>query len=170
MGHRVAVDLETSGLDPNVHEIIEVGLVWQVHKEVRTMEFALQFDEERADPAALEVNGWGKREFAPTVDKRWARDFLMELLNDAHIVGKNPIFDLAFLEKFLHQKSGWKKPWHHRTVDVGALCMGRFRLLDPPDTGVVESLTGVRIPENKRHSALADAQWAWDVLHWVAKS
>lgn len=171
MGHLVAVDLETSGLDPAIHEIIEVGVVWRMpgRLDTATMEFALQFDESRADPKALEVNGWGKREFGPTVDKQWAREFLMELLDDAHVVGKNPIFDLSFLQRFLLLKTG-EKPWHHRTVDIGAVCMGRFRLLDPPNTEAVESLTGIRIPENKRHSALADAQWAWDVLHWIAKS
>lgn len=177
MGHLVAVDLETSGLDPTYHEIIEVGVVWEMpgrlgrEGHVATHELVLQFDESKADPKALEVNGWGKREFGPTVDPQWARGFLEELLNDAHVVGKNPNFDLAFLEQFLREPGvKWEKPWHHRAVDIGAVCMGRFRLLDPPNTEAVESLTGIRIPENKRHSALADAQWAWDVLQWVAKS
>lgn len=170
MGHLVAVDLETSGLDPNVHEIIEVGLVWVKEYEdrqlIQQMEMVLPFDESRADPKALEINGWGKREFGPTVDPAWARDFMVGVLSDAHLVGKNPAsFDARFLERFLNNA-----PWHHRMVDVGAVCMGRFRLLEPPKTAEVEELTGIRIPENKRHSALADARWAWDVLHWVARS
>jgi oligoribonuclease (3'-5' exoribonuclease) len=167
VGHLVAVDLETSGLDPTYHEIIEVGVVWGMPGHLgregsvtARNEFTLEFDESKASPKALEVNGWGKREFGSTVDKQWAREFLMELLNDAHVVGKNPIFDLAFLEQFLREPGvEWEKPWHHRTVDVGALCMGRFRLLDPPNTAAVESLTGIRIPENKRHSALDPVPW-----------
>lgn len=176
MGHLVAVDLETSGLDPNVHEIIEVGLVWQgTHKDrLFQREFTLEFDESKADPAALEINGWGKREFGPTVDEKWAVEFLAELLDDAHLVGKNPAsFDAQFLRAFF-KKHGWtfgdKPMWHHRMVDIGNVVMGRFRLLEPPNTAAVEDITGIRIPENKRHSALADARWAWDVLHYLAKS
>lgn len=179
MGHLVAVDLETSGLNPFVHEIIEVGLVWKAPPDapidyLRRMEFVLSFDESKADPKALEVNGWGKREFGPVVDRGWALEFLAELLDDAHLVGKNPgNFDAQFLRSFFIRE-GWawgeKPTWHHRMIDVGTLVQGRFRLPDPPDTASVEELTNVRIPENKRHSALADAQWAWDVYEWVVKS
>lgn len=184
MGHLVAVDLETSGLDPEVHEIIEVGLVYMQHVDdieiVQEVEFSLPFDVKQANPEALQINGWSPsspnhRAFPEFLSTDEACKFLAELLDDAHLIGKNPgSFDSLFLKEFFKRHTGWKygvKPmWHHRMVDVGTLTMGRFRLEDPPNTETVERATGIKIPEGQRHTALADAKWAWDVFHYLVKS
>src|SRR4051812_29456915 len=89
----VAVDLETSGLNPQVDDIIEggLGVEWAVNDpNPQSATFSLQFDEERAQPEALAVNGWGKRHFPPQASYAHAAEVLAEALNDAHLVGKNP--------------------------------------------------------------------------------
>lgn len=174
MGHLVAVDLETSGLDPEVHEIIEVGMVFWVNVQnsklryIKPVTFSLEFNEKKADPKALEVNGWGVREFPKPFSKLEAAVVLSEVLDDAHMIIKNPVFDASFLKQWF-KNTGYNQPkWHHRMVDIGSLVQGRFRLRDPMNTEAVVQTTGIELPD--RHTALADAKWNWDVFHYIMKS
>lgn len=168
----IAVDLETSGLDPERHEIIEVGVVGQgrVLESLRE-EFSLPFDEQRADPRALEINGYGYREFAPEASPAYVAGWLSWALYDAHIVGKNPSFDAGFLKALL-ERHGRKPTWHHRLVDVGALAWGHYNARhpdnpwpQPPNVDKVADLLG--IPNEGLHTALGDAEWAWRVFRHV---
>ena len=157
----VAVDIETTGLDPNKHEVIEVGLVSEQGHET----FSLEFNPELADPKALEVNGWGQRSFPECYEVVYAQDVLNDWLTGVHLVGKNPQFDAAFLERYLG-----KAVWHHRLVDVGSMAWGWY-LSDgnvweqPPNVAKVAEM--VNIPIRNQHTALDDAKWAWDVFHYI---
>lgn len=162
MGRLVSVDLETSGLDSSKHEVIEVGLVFEKDQQVETVEFSLPFDIRRADPRALEINGWGKRVFPDNMDRARAVGYLQIVLNDAHILGKNPCFDAGFLTELFRQY-GARPVWHHRLVDVGSVAMGAYRQREVPNTERVEELTGM--PLEGRHGALNDAKWVWDTFH-----
>ena len=56
----VVFDVETSGLDPAVHEVIQFAAVavdaaWQ---PVGELELKIKFDPEKADPTALELNSY----------------------------------------------------------------------------------------------------------------
>lgn len=168
----VSLDIETTGLDPLKHEMIEVGLVIERSRTVDHISFdevafSLPFDLERADEKALEINGWGKREFAPLWDPYYAAGFLQEVLSDAHIIGKNPMFDTAFMEAFLNTH-GMKRTWHHRLVDIGSMAWGYYNgehdghLIQPPDSSQVGFIMG--IPNNQIHTALGDARWNYKVF------
>ncbi len=179
----VSIDLETSGLDPQCHEIIEVGMVRESSETVlERLEFSLPFDRQLADPKALEINGWGQREFAPLVRRDKAVQILSGWLDGAHIVGKNPSFDAGFLTA-LFVEYGESSCWHHRLVDVGAMAWGwhqgarrrpststsQVRGLVgaqtyPPNSERVAELTGVPIPQGARHTALGDAEWVYQVF------
>lgn len=182
MARYVAIDIETSGLRPLYHEILEVGIVSE-HPETDdtvSIEFSLPMRYPlQADPKALEVNRWGQRMFAPRWTIEAAADCLVRTLEGAHLIGKNPSFDAAFLETFLHRHAGqFKGPiWHHRLVDVGMLAWGwyssrRIRQSPsdwqqyPPNSERVAELVGVPLPLT-RHTALADAEWAYDVFRKI---
>lgn len=169
----VAVDVETGGLDPRKHPLIEVGLIVETYAgEAMPLAFSLPFDVEECEPRALEVNGWGKREFAPQIPEEEAALLLQDHLHDVHLVGKNPQFDAAFLEQFLG-----KTPWHHRMIDVGTLTWGWHNrechayeephLDQPPNVEKTEALMQVYVPEDQRHTALGDARWAYEVFRKV---
>lgn len=181
----VAVDLETSGLDPYEHEIIEVGLVIEkprlggaMHDSLLIEEFtfSLPFDEARASEKALEINGWGKREFPKLWGPARAIGFLQEALRGVHLVGKNPHFDAEFLRHLFH-RWGEKPSWHHRLVDVGSLAWGvdqqscrstGFEGTNaPPTTEGVEFILGVHRKPDERHTALGDARWAYRAFRSV---
>lgn len=177
MGHLVAIDLETSGLDPQVHEIIEVGLVFETmypdplvpEPRITEMAFSVPFDLDKADRKALEINGYlNGRKFAEPWSKLEAASYLSLKLLDAHLLGKNPgSFDSRFLESFF-RRNGYDVPkWHHRMVDVGSVAMGRFHCRTPMSTDDIEKATGIKVKD--RHSALGDAKWAWDVFEYLTK-
>ena len=166
----ISVDLETSGLDPRRHEIIEVGLVIEEESGgLSEVEFSLPFDERRASAEALSINGWGTREFPPVKDPGLAVGMLCEILDGVHIVGKNPQFDTGFLTA-LFARFGEEPRWHHRLVDVGMLAWGRFNAhhdgsppwQQPPNSELLLEWHG--LPADGLHSALADARWAYQVF------
>jgi DNA polymerase III alpha subunit (gram-positive type) len=153
----VFLDLETSGLDPAVHEAIEFGLVFEDGSDAA---FSVAFDVERASPKALEVNGYGEREFAPALPWRTAAITLHGALKGAVVVGNAVHFDLAFTSAFIRRHSSLDpQPWDHRAVDLKSLAAGRIGI-DPRKltSGAIGRHFGEPLPEDA-HSALADAHW-----------
>lgn len=167
------LDLETSGLDPMVHDIMEVGLIMRrvppppdgwTETEI---EFSLPFDPTKATPRALEVNGWGRRQFAPLQDIIWAAEFLHTVLEDWLIVGNNVQFDVAFLRELL-RKHGLTPSWNHRLVELKPLAGGALGLAPPWSTDDLCRRLGVDPPDEDAHTALGDARWNkrfYDSLH-----
>lgn len=133
------IDTETTGLDPEQHEIWEIGVIrrdptgtdWEHHWQIRQTELHLV---QSAEPKALEIGRYHDRMVVPN-DGFYAqidghgRPVLMgrqslvhdltSLLKDAILIGSNPAFDAAFLRYFLDAA-----PWHYRTVDVATLAAG----------------------------------------------
>lgn len=153
----VVVDIETSGLDPHVHEVIEIGMVGGDGSE---WECSIPFDLDKADPKALEVNGWGTRKFAPLVQQ-------MEAVNTMHkvfhktgtlIVASPAHFDVGFLEA-LFRKNTFQPPWGHRSViDLKSFACARLGVLTDLKNSEIARLFDIPEPEDK-HTALADARW-----------
>jgi hypothetical protein len=124
----VAVDLETTGVDPYADFIARgrYGGGGLHHGAVLRDRVLAQLPRGRHDRAgAAAVNGWGKRDFGPKVSYDWAAAYITSQLNDVFIVGKVPWFDASFLESFLNE-NGLEPvmPWHHRLVDVGCSRVG----------------------------------------------
>jgi DNA polymerase III epsilon subunit-like protein len=136
------VDLETTGLDPDRHDIWEIAIIkrcgdgpdWEHHWQIRPTQLHLQ---QIADPKALEIGRFHQRLNIPDGchyvqtgtdgnpvpmsrgDLVWS---VIHLLRDAVMVGSNPAFDASFLRTFLDAA-----PWHYRTVDIATLAAG-YRL------------------------------------------
>ncbi len=83
--HRLAfIDTETTGLDPNFHEVIEIGCVvadWKPDLfgertlvESSTLDIKIIPEHiERADPKALAVNHYAKRDWSQAIQRRLRR-------------------------------------------------------------------------------------------------
>lgn len=159
------LDTETTGLDPQRHELLEVAVVLRGATAGRDCElhFALNIDPACADEGALRVNRYWERrdELAQrTIPEAEARASLNAWLDGAVVVGNNPQFDLRFIEHFLGST-----PWNYHPLDIKSLVGGaRPELGLPPwSTGQVARAAGVPIPEGY-HSALVDARWNRDVF------
>jgi len=161
------VDTETTGLDPDRHEIWEVGLI----VDDVEWEWWLPVDLGRADTAALKIGRYHERigpkllTHHPLFAERFA-----ELTRGRHLVGAVPSFDEERLRKLL-RSNGACPEWHYHLVDVEALAVGylagRAQIHVGPGVGGLpwdsEALSlavGVDPDRFVRHSALGDARWA----------
>jgi DNA polymerase III epsilon subunit-like protein len=100
----VFVDLETTSLDPQTGEIIEVGMV--LEDGASEISFKVQPEHlETADPQALKVNGYTAAEWQDAESQKYAAIILAEILNGRLVAGQNVKFDLGFIEA-LSKKTG----------------------------------------------------------------
>lgn len=165
-----AVDLETTGFDPNVHQILEIGIVaWTLAKPLETFEFStlVKHSEYHGDAFALAMNAEILGEISDSKNfPQWigasvcaVRNFLIETTGSPrtrpHPVGFNVCaFDIAFL------KNAGLDVFHHRGIELGSAL----------------SLDGVPVTSNRAareilskevgHRALADARDAYRI--WLS--
>lgn len=172
------VDCETTGLDPDLHEIWEVALI------VQGAEFLWQLpvDLGRADLIALNIGGFMARRWPqeePVSDPRrgaWLGHAAFESCVHAsemalfakrfatltwglHLVGAVPSFDEERLRRLL-RRHGACPGWHYHLVDVEALVAGKLGIPPPWNSTELSSKAGVDPGAYSRHSAMGDARWA----------
>lgn len=180
MTRLVALDTETTGLDPRVDEIFEVAAIvldplggdleycWTLEPSPEAVE--------QMHPKAAEVNRYHER--TSEADWEWDAHFgakpeydlalssIADVIDGAHLLGAVPWFDTGFLTE-LYWRRGYEHPrWHYHLIDVEAFAMGwlarQAEAVPPPwDSDELMDLVGVVPPEDgERHTALADARWA----------
>ncbi|MDE1904905.1 MAG: hypothetical protein KGH75_00460 [Rhodospirillales bacterium] len=178
------LDTETTGLDPDRHEVWEVGLILRDTDAVsrvgavvvtdREYHWMLPVDLSTADPFALDIGRFHDRhpsgyrsnqddhpERTVTDLATFARVFA-ELTDGAHLVGAVVSFDAERLAALV-KRQGLLPAWHYHLVDVEALVAGRYGLEPPWDSGDLSDRAGVDVTAYDRHTALGDARWARDL-------
>ena len=89
------LDLETTGLYPGTHEIIEAAVIKGEH----IFHVYVRPDRiEVAQPEALKLNGYNPKEWESGVSQKYLAQKLACILEDCIIVGHNPRFDVEFIE------------------------------------------------------------------------
>lgn len=150
------VDVESTGLDPRIHQPWEVCVWRQDAPEPATM--LLRHTLDYAMTEALEIGGYWHRRPAMQPgegERETAARTLTALLHGATLVGSNPSFDAAMLTQFL----GYS-PWHHRLIDVSQGAMWILGLDRPPGLAKAAGLLrdrGFEIPEAD-HTAEGDVR------------
>lgn len=152
------IDTETTGLDPDHHEIWEVALIKRYGEGPRIGEedsyvWQLPVDLAEADPIALNIGRFhdrrwpqaypdqpaesadeglsGERVVHPDNMWLWAKEFVA-LTRGAHLVGNVVSFDAERLWKLL-RKHGQCPMWHYHLIDVEALVAGFMQGRADPD-------------------------------------
>lgn len=151
----VAFDLETTGLNPATNHVLQIGAVVfesETGAVVDTFEELVTPPGYGDSPYALAMNQALLYEIAAaksppnfeTVQASFA-DFLYKNgCNKAHAVGFNVgSFDLQF---------GFKNLFHHRTIELGSLLMGKFESDIPVTSAQWHKHQGKEVA----HTALAD--------------
>lgn len=159
----IVVDVETNGLDLNLHEAWEVA--WHNLDTGASDHFFVALDLPRflanAQLDALRINRFVDRypkELAESrlVDRRQIVA-LHTQLRDNTLAGSNPTFDAAMLKRLfdpiLHGGPA-PAPWHHRLWDLSAYAAGVLGLDELPGLAKVCELLGVE--EAPDHTAEAD--------------
>lgn len=155
----VYLDLETTGLDPDLHEAWEIAYAVD-DGPIRVHQLAHSLT--TADPEALRINRYRDRAQAIPTEGDLLDVQLREILAGTTIVGANPAFDTAFL------RARWGvAPWHHRLLDVETFAMGALGLDTPQSLSRTAEMLrerGYPVGVND-HTAEQDVRVTRDVHH-----
>lgn len=160
------IDIETTGLDPERHEIIEIAVVIA---DARTLalQHAVSYRAaperiEDAEPEALAMNGYTPEAWADALPLRSALSLALPMLEGATIAGHNVPFDLAFIEKGCH-RAFLPMPQSKYRLDTASLAWPLLHAghIEKPSLDALARFFGLKRPHP--HRALADARCALDV-------
>lgn len=167
------IDVETTGLDPTQHELLEVAAVRVDEQSLEVVAEAavlvMPQHIETADPEALRVNGyaepWGGRPLAE------ALLMVRPLLEGATLAGHCVAFDAAFLDAAWREAAVQPpKLADHHSIDTATLAWPLLR------AGRIRSLSlrvvceHLGISNNRAHSALVDARRSLEVARRILNS
>ena len=161
------IDLETTGLDPSRHEILEIGVI-RVRgdglAEIDRTDVRVRPQRiETADPKALGLNGYSPSAWENAASLAEALEWVAPLLEATTLCGHNVAFDCAFLDAAWRSTGIAPPDPDHHTLDTATLA---WPLLH---TGLVDSLSlsavcdALGIELGPAHRALTDARRSLEV-------
>lgn len=148
------VDVETTGLEPDYHEVIEICIITKektYHQRVHPNE------PHRIDERAVAVNGYHPKDWMDAITPKEAAQDVGRLLNGHIIIGHNPRFDYQFLKHLLldHDVDGWIDP---RCIDTTTLSYVHLVPHGLRRLNMDEIRKFLGWPINKFHNAYKDTQ------------
>jgi DNA polymerase III subunit epsilon len=169
------VDIETTGTDRDVHEILEIGVVVARMKDgvlTVTGELDLKVQPkhiETAEATALRINGYNEADWLFAVSIEEAMRAFIEKTKGAVFFAHNITFDFPFIEKAL-KDTNQVHDMHFHKIDTLSLAFGVLH-----QTGDVGKLSlrmlceQFGIENKKAHSAFADAYATYEVFKKLMK-
>ena len=171
--HNLAfVDIETTGFEPERHEIIELGLVLvrqigdkgQEFEVIEELEFKIKPERiQDADPQSLKVNGYDPSAwiFANTLSE--AMKAFAEKTKEAIFVAHNLTFDYSFIDKAF-KTTGIENKMFYPKIDTISLAFAKLHTNPKIDKFRLQKLCEYFGIENERaHTALADTRALFEV-------
>jgi len=168
------IDLETTGLELEKHEIIEIGCIVarQVPRETdgASLEIIEEFEIkvkpehiETADPVGLEINGYHENDWKDAIPLSDAMKIVAEKTREANIVAHNVAFDSMFLEKAF-EETGVKNMMHYHKLDTISIAFAKLYGVPEVQKFSLRSLCEYFDIENKKaHTALSDARATYEL-------
>ena len=168
------IDTETTGLDLEHHEIIEIGcvLVRQIEREgkgpqveiIEEFEYKIKPEHiETADSESLRINGYDPANWVFALDRKKALEDLAKKVDGAIMVAHNAPFDYSFLQKAFDEE-GIKNPMHYHRLDTIPIA---FACLYDDPTVQKFSLRALcehfGIENKNAHTALSDARATFEL-------
>jgi DNA polymerase III alpha subunit (gram-positive type) len=162
------VDLETTGLDVDVHEIVEVGCLvvngrtLKVEKEYHAKVKPQHI--ETADKEALEINQYSEKAWKDAKPLKEVLREVIELAPKGMIAGWKVDFDWQFLEKGF-KKYGMKHNFDYHLLDVVPIAYRYFLSKKKPMKLGLRDISrslGIEIPD--KHDAMTDIKATYKVF------
>lgn len=164
------IDIETTGLDRDLHEIIELAAVITRMKDgelVVTDQIDLKIQPkniENAEPQALRINGYNDADWLFAVSLEDAMREFAKKTEGAIFVAHNLTFDYGFVETAL-KRTNTENKMHFHKLDTIALAFGILHTNDDIGKLSLRALCEKYGIENKKaHSAFADAYATYGVF------
>lgn len=160
------VDIETTGLNFSVNEIIEIGCVVANPDLEIIEEFELKIKPERiseADPVALKVNHYNEKDWENAITLEKAMKIFSEKVKDCIMVGHNVSFDAGFLE-YAFTENKMKNSMHYHKLDTVSIAWAKLHN-DPnlEHLSLHEMCMRFGIKNERAHSALPDARATFEL-------
>lgn len=173
--HNLAfIDLETTGLDPERQEIIEIGCL--IAKQIpqsgkgNRVEFVEDFaikvkptHLETAEPEALRINGYNDADWLFAADLKNALEKLADKTKDCIMVGVNVAFDWDFLEHAFAQ-TGVENKMHFHKLEIMSMAFAKLYADPVAERFSLRALADYYKIENPQaHTALADIRTTFEI-------
>lgn len=161
-------DIETTGLDPLKHEIIEIGLVLIKQpgfEIIDTLDIKVKPENiNQAAPEALELNGYKPEDWLDAVSLQEAMSKYLEKVVNAVFCAYNVSFDFPFLRQAC-VKTGLQMTLDYHSIDLPSLVWARYRKagLDSLKLKKVAEFMGLQ-PEPEVHGAINGAMLNLELL------
>lgn len=165
----VAIDIETSGTNPFMHDVLAIGLV-PINKKIPPKTVYVRHQSIHWSDYAHHIFSkysmeWNEKSVPPVVACQEIEKYLQENFKGRLVtpVGHNIGFDLTFLRKLAFQSARDQiSGISHRAVDTHTLLYVLALEKKIPSDAVTSdgafSHFGIEIDANKRHTATGDAE------------
>lgn len=164
------IDIETTGLDRDEHEIIELAVVVTQLKDgklevIDELDLKVQPKNiEKAEPQALRINGYNEADWLFAVSLEEAMKMFAQKTEGAIFVAHNLTFDHGFIEKAFKNTKIENKMHYHKLDTIG-LAFGILHHSGDMGKLSLKSLCEKFGIENKKaHSAFADTYALYEVF------
>ncbi len=159
------VDVETTGLNPDIHEIIEIGCIIVERgpggpadlKVIEEIEMKVQPERmELAEPEALRINGYDPAQWMFAYTKSQALEVLTKKTDGCVFVAHNVAFDWMFIEK-MYRDAGMEHKFHYHKLDTLSIAFAMFNgTTDVKHLSLRALCEHFGIKNERAHSALPD--------------
>ncbi|MDD3694180.1 MAG: 3'-5' exonuclease [Candidatus Pacebacteria bacterium] len=159
------IDIETTGLSPEKHEIIEIGIVIAKQQDGIVgdvlEEIELKIKPERIDEAeaeALSINGYSEAGWLFAMSLEQAMNVFAEKTKDCIMVAHNVSFDWSFLSRAFYT-TGVENKMFYAKLDTISFAFAKFfndKEITKFNLGFLCEHYGIE--NNNAHTALSDAR------------
>lgn len=177
--HNLAfVDVETTGTNPHLHEIIEIAglIVKQIPQPnqgpklevLDEFEFKIKpKDITKAEPQALRINGYNEADWLFAAELEEVMKVVANKVKDCIMVGQNVSFDWMFVEEAFI-KAGIKNPMHYHKIDLLPMFFAKTYHDNKVDRYNLSSIAEYYgLTNQKAHTALADIKTTFEAYKKV---
>ena len=139
------IDVETTGLNAHLHEIIEISIikVCPIHGMTNYTSKISPVHIEYADPRALEINGYNPKDWKGAPDAEMVMSRVSDLTSGCILVGHNVRFDEEFVSETCH-RLGIRCRYERRMIDTVTLALEHLHNLESVSMDSIREYFGWR--------------------------
>lgn len=165
----IITDFETTGLNSDIHEIVEIGAVRFDSVTMQVEEtLSIKVKPERidlAEPNALIVNGYNEEDWKDAVSLDIAMTMYAKIADGAHFAAFNITFDSLFLNRAL-SKLGRSINLTRPSIDVLTIALSKIPSCPVYHLKDVCNILGIT-PEDQKHEGVKGAMKAYEVYKYL---
>ena len=162
------IDIETSGLWPWKHEILELACIRRAGDEVvRWSRKITPSAIHKADSKALEIIGYSPEAWEDSISLTEAFEEMRPLMRGAVLCGHNIRFDLDFIDRNMKKATGTGRGFNH-TLDTMTLAYEHLQEACGSSLSLARVCDVLGISNEGAHGALVDCErtmQVYDKLH-----